>query len=340
MTAEVEEEPAEGVPAPPRLWRLRRRLRALGRCVIGLLFAGAVLVTGARLLVFDAMWPVAIVTVFAPYAAAASAVVLLGAAVLRMRITLLVALGLVVVHTLWMLPRLTPAGAPAPGGTRVRVMTANAYFGTADAARITALVVRERVDVLAVQELTPELAAGLDRAGLTRELPYSAGRGEPGASGLAIYARRPLTDARLLPERTTMPMPGATVEIDGHRIRLQGVHTIPPMRGQAGKWAHDMDALRREAEHRTLPTIFLGDFNATLDNASFRALTDTGLRDAHEERGRGLTRTWPMAHFHGLPPLFGIDHVLVAGGIDVVSVSEHRVPRTDHAAVIAVLALR
>ncbi|MGC0420543.1 endonuclease/exonuclease/phosphatase family protein [Embleya sp. AB8] len=341
MTAWVEAaDPAEEIPPPPRLWRLRRRLRALGRNVVGLVFAGAVLVTGARLLVFDAMWPVAIVTVFAPYAAAAAVLVVLGAALLRMRLTLLVALGLVVVHTLWMLPRLTAGGGPAPGGTRVRVMTANAYFGSADPARITELVLRERVDVLAVEELTPELAAGLERAGLARELPYTAGHGESGAAGLAIYARRPLTDERLLPERTTMPMPGATVEIDGRRIRIQGVHTMPPLRGQAGKWAHDLDALRREAERRTLPTIFLGDFNATPDNASFRALTGAGLRDAHEERGRGLARTWPMAYFHGLPPLFGLDHVLVAGGIEVASVSEHRVPHTDHAAVIAELALR
>ncbi|MGW1990996.1 endonuclease/exonuclease/phosphatase family protein [Embleya sp. NPDC001921] len=340
MTAEVETESVREIPPPPRLWRLRRRTGTFGRGVVGLVFAGAVLVTGARLLVFDAMWPVAIVTVFAPYAAAASVLVLIGAALLRMRLTLLVALGLVVVHTLWMLPRLTPADGPAPGGVRLRVMTSNAYLGKADPVRITELVRRERVDVLAVEELTPELAAGLERAGLTRELPYSAGAGEPGAAGLAIYARRPLTEERLLPERTTMPMPGATLEVDGRPVRIQGVHTIPPIRGQAGKWAHDMDALRREAERRTLPAIFLGDFNATSDNASFRALTGAGLRDAHEERGRALVRTWPMAYFHGLPPLFGIDHVLVTGGIAVVSVSEHRVPHTDHAAVIAELSLR
>ncbi|WP_406283213.1 endonuclease/exonuclease/phosphatase family protein [Embleya sp. NBC_00896] len=340
MTAAAEADQAVEPSSPPRLWRLRRRARTVGRSVVGLVFAGAVVVTGARLLVFDAMWPVAIVTVFAPYAAAASVLVLLGAALLRMRITLLVALGLVVVHTLWMLPRLTADGGPAAGGVRLRVMTSNAYFGTAPAERITELALGERVDVLVVEELTPELAADLERTGLTRELPYVAGHGEPGAAGLAIYSRRPLTDDRLLPERTTMPMPGATVEVEGRRIRIQGVHTIPPTRGQAGRWAHDMDALRREAERRTTPAIFLGDFNATLDNASFRSLTGVGLRDAHEDRGRGLARTWPMAYFHGLPPLFGIDHVLVTDGIDVVSISEHHLPRTDHATVIANLSIR
>nr|WP_237535190.1 endonuclease/exonuclease/phosphatase family protein [Streptomyces sp. SID3343] len=219
-------------------------------------------------------------------------------------------------------------------------MTSNAYFGEASADRLTALVLRERVDVLAVEELTPALAAGLERTGLTRELPYLAGRAESGAAGLALYSRYPLTEDRLLPERTTMPMPGATVDVGGHRARIQGVHTIPPTRGRAGRWAHDLDAVRREAERRTMPAIFLGDFNATADNASFRSLTAAGLRDAYDERGSGLVRTWPMAHFHGLPALFAIDHVMVAGGIDVVSVSEHRVPRTDHAAVVAELSLR
>ena len=340
MTTRAEPVPVAPVPPPPRLWRARRRGRALGRGVVGLVFAGAVVVTGARLLVFDAMWPVAVVSVFAPYAAAASVVVVLGAVMLRMRLTFLIALGLVVVHSLWMLPRVTSDGAVAPGGARLRLMSANAYFGEASADRLTEIALRERVDVLAVQELSPELAAALERTGLTHELPYTYGRGEPGAAGLAIYSRLPLRDGRGLPEHTSMPMPGATLDVEGRAVRIQGVHTIPPMRGQAGMWAHDMDALRREAERRTTPAIFLGDFNATLDNASFRALTDAGLRDAHEQRGRAFARTWPMAHFHGLPPLFAIDHVLVAGGVDVVAVSEHRVPGTDHAAVVAEVSVR
>lgn len=340
MTTRAAPVPAAPVPPPPRLWRARRRARAVGRAVIGLVFAGAVVVTGARLLVFDAVWPVAIVSVFAPYAAAASIVVALGAVALRMRLTLLIALGLVVVHSLWMLPRLTSDGAVPPGGARLRVMSANAYFGEASADRLTRIALRERVDVLAVEELTPGLAAELERAGLTRELPYHYGQGEPGAAGLTIYSRQPLRDGRGLPEHTTMPMPSAILDVEGRAVRVQGVHTIPPVSGGAGMWAHDMDALRREAQRRTTPTIFLGDFNATLDNASFRALTDTGLRDAHEERGRVFARTWPIAHFHGLPPLFAIDHVLVAGGVDVVSVSEHRVPGTDHAAVVAEVSVR
>jgi endonuclease/exonuclease/phosphatase (EEP) superfamily protein YafD len=327
-------------PPPPRLWRLRRRVRAVARVLIAVGFGGAVAVTVARAIVFDAFWPLPILAVFAPYAAAASVFVVLGAIVLRMRLTLLVALGLVVVHTLWMLPRLTADGGVQAGGTRLRVMTSNAYFGEASADRLTALVRRERVDLLAVEEFTPELAAGLERTGLSRELPYRVGRAESGAAGLALYSRYPLTEDRLLPERTTMPMPGATLDLGGHRVRIQGVHTIPPMRGQVGRWAHDLDAVRREAERRTMPSIFLGDFNATLDNASFRTLTDAGLRDAHEERGSGLVRTWPMANFHGFPALFAIDHVMVAGGVDVVSVSEHRVPHSDHAAVVAEVSLR
>jgi endonuclease/exonuclease/phosphatase (EEP) superfamily protein YafD len=340
VTAAAETMPAAELPPPPRLWRLRRRARAFTRVLIGLGFGGAAAITAARAIVFDAFWPLPILAVFAPYAAIVSVLVAFGAIVLRMRLTLLVALGLVVVHTLWMLPRLTADGGVQAGGTRLRVMTANAYFGEASAERLTALARRDRVDLLAVEELTPALAAGLERTGLTRELPYVVGRAEFGAAGLALYSRYPLGEDRLLPERTTMPMPGATLDVGGHRVRIQGVHTIPPMRGQVGRWAHDLDALRREAERRTMPAIFLGDFNATLDNASLRRLTAAGLRDAHEERGGGSARTWPMAHFHGLPALFALDHVMVAGGIDVVSVSEHRVPRTDHAAVVAEVSLR
>jgi endonuclease/exonuclease/phosphatase family metal-dependent hydrolase len=84
--------------------------------------------------------------------------------------------------------------------------------------------------------------------------------------------------------------------------------------------------------------VLAGDLNADRDHAALRSLLETGLRDAHDERGRGLARTWPA----GLPVLH-LDHVLVRDGagarVVVRSVREVDLPGSDHLGVVAELAV-
>src|SRR6478609_1627117 len=64
-------------------------------------------------------------------------------------------------------------GSPDPGsGTTLRFVSANLLLGEADPEAVAGLA-SEHADVLAVQELTPELSATLSPA-LAREFPYSA----------------------------------------------------------------------------------------------------------------------------------------------------------------------
>ncbi len=103
-------------------------------------------------------------------------------------------------------------------------------------------------------------------------------------------------------------------------------------------WRQAFDDLEREVRTVDQPAVVLGDFNADRDHAPFRGLLDTGLRDAHDERGRGLARTFPA----GLPVL-QLDHVLVRDGsgarLVVRDVREVRLPGSDHKTVVADLAV-
>lgn len=82
------------------------------------------------------------------------------------------------------------AGAqPVARGPVARVMTANLRFGRADARAVVALARRERVDLLALVELSPSLRARLNAAGLDRLLPHGFDRSAPGASGAAVFSR-------------------------------------------------------------------------------------------------------------------------------------------------------
>ncbi len=81
--------------------------------------------------------------------------------------------------------------------------------------------------------------------------------------------------------------------------------------------------------------LLAGDFNSTLDHHELRKLVDRGYRDAAEAVGAGFSPTWQG---HRAPPVT-IDHVLVPERVGVLGVEVHELPRSDHRAVLGVLAL-
>ena len=82
--------------------------------------------------------------------------------------------------------------------------------------------------------------------------------------------------------------------------------------------------------------MLIGDFNATVDQPTMRALLDDGYTDAALARGRGWEPTWRPS---GIGPMLTIDHVLVDEATAVDDVSVHDVPGSDHRALVATLRL-
>ena len=213
-------------------------------------------------------------------------------------------------------------------------MTANARRGSVPPQALVDLVRRERVDVLAVQELTPQLADGLERAGLDDVLPHGAiGPGRRGGSGL--YARLPLR--RLPPFRgAKSEMATAAIDVPGAApLRVISVHVAVPLDGgDLVDWRADLRGLPAAPPRGPLQ-LLAGDFNSTLDHHELRDLLARGYRDAAAAAGAGLRATWQG---HRSPPVT-IDHVLVPERCGVLEVDVHRLPRSDHRAVLALLAL-
>ncbi len=264
---------------------------------------------------------------------------LLVAVALRARLLALLAAVVVAGHLGVVAPAL--GAAPLPAGARdaprLRVVTANLYVGNPDPARSGRALRALRPDVLVVPELTAEGLAGLVASGLLEDLPFQevglAGRAE----GVGLFSRLPLTDpaeeavdVRLLPR--------GTVRVGGVAVRILAGHPLPPVSAWEPLWRSNLEALAQEVAAVRLPVVVAGDLNADRDHAPFRRLLDTGLRDAADERGRGLARTWPV----GLPVL-QLDHVLVRDGeggrLAVLDQREARVPGSDHLAVVTDLAV-
>jgi endonuclease/exonuclease/phosphatase (EEP) superfamily protein YafD len=307
-----------------------------------LLVVPAVVWALVRLFGLERGSPAVQLVAFTPYAAAAS-LVPLAIALLARRWWPAVAAGLACVALIaCVVPR--TAGRPvAPGGAgvEVRVMSMNMRAGAADAVMVVDLVREHRVDVLAVQEITPDAALRLDAAGLSVLLPHSERSPIEGVVGSALYSRYGLVDA------TTRLNPGefrqvaATVEVPGARgLPLESVHPVPPaMSSWVGMWSAGLRG-QTAATPDGPARILAGDFNATLDHGELRRLIATGYADAASAVGLGLTPTWPYAgRLKGIAPAVAIDHVLVDPRIGVRDFRAYTVPGTDHRAIIATLVL-
>ena len=129
--------------------------------------------------------------------------------------------------------------------------------------------------------------------------------------------------------RSATKQPGAQVDLgDGVVAEVVAVHPISPD-VDTPQWEREIKDLSRAAGEHGL-RILAGDFNATLDHAAFRTVLSRGYNDAAEQRGSGLSPTWPSSM-----PVVTIDHVVVDNRAAVRDYRVFDVQGSDHHAVFA-----
>jgi endonuclease/exonuclease/phosphatase (EEP) superfamily protein YafD len=277
-----------------------------------------------------------LLAVVTPFMALPLAVLLAVHLVLRRWVLAGVTGVLVLLNVCWLLP-LYVADA-VPQGQPLTVLTANLYFGRADADALVKQVRDRGVDVLAVEELTDEAVSRLRAAGLEQVLPYSSVLAFRDADGSGLWSRWPLE--RLEPFTARFQSPGALVHSPGGDVVVRVIHAIPATPAGDAAYRTDYTVLTRQvrALDAARPTVLVGDFNATQDSQAFRDLCGDRFRDASEVAGSGLQRTWGVQP--GATALLHLDHVLVDGHLGARSTRVLSLPGSDHRGLLARLVLR
>ncbi|WP_205624218.1 endonuclease/exonuclease/phosphatase family protein [Amycolatopsis vancoresmycina] len=307
------------------------RSRRKNPLVTGLLVVPVVplaVLAALRLIGYDGDWYTLIALSLTPYAAAAG--LLLGGIALALRRwwTGGVALVLAIALAVLVLPRLSASEQRDLHGKTLRVLSSNLLYGQADPKAVVDLVREQRIDVLNLVEMTPRVVDGLTAAGLFETLPYRVLHPAPGAFGSGIVSRFPLKEVNLSGD-SAAKQPGAEADLgDGVVVEIVAVHPISPD-VDTPQWEREIKDLSRPAGEHGL-RILAGDFNATLDHVAYRTVLSRGYRDAAEERGEGLTPTWPSSF-----PVVTIDHVAVDNRAAVLDYRVFDVPGSDHRAVFA-----
>ncbi|MFF4980643.1 endonuclease/exonuclease/phosphatase family protein [Streptomyces sp. NPDC001046] len=308
--------------------------RRFGAWCAGLLLAGVSVVAGFRAADSDGITPVPQLLAFLPWMLVPTAVALLFTLLARWWPGTVWGVAVLGVLAWYIEPYGTsdePAGRPVAS---FRVLTSNVEFGQGTPALVAA-VRREDPDIVFVEECDPDCDARL-KQDLAREYPHRRAVEGGGSEGSVILSRFPLRPTGGVP--ATMGMPGAVADVDGHAVRLQLAHPMPPLPGQVDLWKRELGDLRAAARTDPgTPLVLAGDFNASQDHAAFRRILDTGLRDASRLDGADRTATWPAR----TAPTFGvqIDHVLVSEEFAAERTRILDLSGTDHRAVVTDLTL-
>ena len=252
----------------------------------------------------------------------------------------------------WQLPPLRRPGRRAAAGRRpgpgsgpgvftLRVLTLNVLGEQADPVALLGALRRHRVDVLAVQELTPGMVRKLAEAGLAGLLPFSHLDPHPGFPGLGLWARWPLIP---LPPVAGLKAPAPRARIEppaGPPVTVSSVHAVAPMSGNDDRWERDLTLIRSVLGGTGERQVVAGDFNASRDHRPFRDLLAAGFLDCADA---AMRRPWPGFTWPAdrlIPPVLRLDHVLVSrAGTTVLEARTIRVPGTDHRGVFAVIEFR
>jgi endonuclease/exonuclease/phosphatase family metal-dependent hydrolase len=238
------------------------------------------------------------------------------------------------------------------------VAFANVWVRNAKVEGILGELAAGKHDIVALAEVTDRHMGPIDAVLPEATYPWRWSAPD-GSKGFALVSRVPLSEVERWSSQghpqvdVVARMPGALP------CRLLIIHTWGPVhRPSIKRWraqlldiadraqmapTHRTEAsvetgTDRDAPGGTLPTVIMGDFNATHQHRSFERLVRGGWTDAGSLRFGGWRATWP-ANRRWRPPIICIDHILVGAGISVRSGRAGRARGSDHRPVSAVVVL-
>ena len=240
----------------------------------------------------------------------------------------------------------TPGPTPQAGETSAIVLTLNLGDGLVAPAALVAYLRESDADLVALQEVTPEIAETLE-TDLGDIFPYREVRGL-GIPGKALLSRYPITQAEWLELNPGRPDLLATVDLAGRSVEVLVAHPPPPeitgviVQPREGS-VEQFDRLIEIAAGAEGPFLLLGDLNVTPLHLRYRELESIGLTDVFGAVGSGSGFTYPL-RVASLPdvsfrPVARIDYIWASGEWQALSASVGEDIGSDHLPVIAHIAL-
>lgn len=209
-----------------------------------------------------------------------------------------------------------PANTPV-SDTTLRLLHGNVDRGNSNPAQMIQYLDAQTVDVMLIQEVTPEwfarLQSDLQHYTVVAAEPRSNSHGS--ALLLPVNPVHALTvqstQIIYLPETSDRPLLEATLSYGDRRLKLLSLHVTRPRNSSTtASQYREFQAVAEWSQQQLQQgqdVLIMGDFNSTPWSSQFRAFVEQAQL-INSQRGFGLQPTWPA----GFPPLLQIpiDHCL------------------------------
>jgi endonuclease/exonuclease/phosphatase (EEP) superfamily protein YafD len=191
-------------------------------------------------------------------------------------------------------------------------------------------------------------------AGFLREFDAAGGQDQYphrlfDPENVSDYAVGIVSKQPLLPESEMKPvgpltLAQAVVDLDGARLTLLGVNPMAAVDpGGFDEWERQIDALIAYLPSVATPFVVAGDLNTTTYRPKVRELLATGLVDAHESLGQGLSASFKLSADGALAApgaVVRLDHAFLSDGIRALTVEDLASGGSDHVPFVVTLAVR
>ncbi len=261
----------------------------------------------------------------------------------RRWVTAMLAVALAIAHVALLAPAIGSASVPnwAAKAPTLTVFSANLWDQNPVPQAAAKRVLASTADVLILVEVSPAMRSALNAAGLNTKFPHQL-LAAPARSGDTdgVYSRLPFERHSIIADWGN-ELPMVRIARAHATIDIVGLHVDGALHGRL-RWKGEIRGLIPLVKGSTAPLALIGDFNATRWNPPLRDLLNLGLHDAHEDRGLGLSNSWPVRDglLGVVTPLMRLDHALVNSGVAVRAVRDIEIPGDDHLAFETTLALR
>jgi endonuclease/exonuclease/phosphatase (EEP) superfamily protein YafD len=242
-------------------------------------------------------------------------------------------------------------GEPSPSETRLAIMTWNLETASKSPQDVIdgILDVRQplRPQVVALQELTPDVAAALEASDeIDLRFPYRILEPRDDVRGMGILSSIPLVQG--VYGAYPMLLTAGLVMPDGSQLDLVNAHPLPPKISTLAGVPVGLDTILRDQQLRYVRAaadqaedaervLLVGDLNTTPTEPGFAIVAD-GLQDLHAEVASGTGFTWRPALLEQLNlGLLRIDHVFAGAALQPVAIAEDCSLPGDHCRVTAVV---
>lgn len=272
---------------------------------------------------------------FAPWAALACVLATVAFVLLRRWLPIaVVALSALLLLWVWF-PSFTDSIADA-NGPGLSIGSLNMRFGLADPQATIEWMLSSELQIVSLQEVTPDAWDGLMQAGGKSAYPFSVNLSEPYAAGTVLLSQYPILSSSDVSGTTFNNAIARVVTPDGV-VAVVALHPAAPGPFRQERFNADWDLLMPVIAGIAGPVVLAGDFNATPNHKQLRELSGQGFTSAATESGAGFAFTWPTISKPGFP-IARLDHIMYRGSNwEPTSFTVTDIPGSDHRAIATIL---